>query len=93
MKPRTRSYLGTFVNSPEGESSYRLMVKNIRQVVKGGRFVKMYRHNPSNPKKWPCGTLRKEGSSHFDVYLHSRVIVKGNKFSWSHPRFYGWVLQ
>jgi hypothetical protein len=93
MKQRTTTYLGTFVNNAEGLSSYKLMVKNVRNTVTGGRFVKMFRNNPSNPKKWPCGTLRRDGSSHFDVYLLTRVETNsfGDWFR-SEPKFFNFKL-
>lgn len=79
---RTKTYLGTFVNSPEGISSYRLMVKAVRNTVTGGRFVKMFRGNPK-----PRPTNRRDGSTYFDVYLLSR-------FSWNRAEVFSgrtWV--
>lgn len=95
MKQRTNTYLGSFVNNDGGNSSYRLMIKHIRQVVNGGRFVKMYRGNsrpfwiwPSQvkPEGFKCysGSSRKEGASHFDVYF----LRRGN----SEPSFYNFKL-
>ncbi len=95
MKQRTKSYLGTFVNSPEGLSSYRLMIKHIRQVVTGGRFVKMFRGNPQydlgtdwstgKPCKLYQATQKNQGSTHFDVYL----LPREHNF----PKFYNFELK
>lgn len=94
MKERSISYLGTFVNSPEGTSSYKLMIKHIRQVVKGGRFLKMFRGNSRHVKyvdsktgkvwKWYSGCSVKKGATHFDCYL----ISKGNNY----PMFFRFKL-
>ncbi len=101
MKPRTSSYLGTFVNSPEGLSSYKLMVKNVRNTVTGGRFVKMFRGNSRKcdkisfqGKTWSTrsGCSRKEGATHFDVYLLSRIHHTENNYGWSHPKFFNFSL-
>jgi hypothetical protein len=82
MKNRTPRYLGTFVNNAEGNSSYRLMIHHIRQVVKGGRFVKMFRGGRRNRMLVTnrLGNSLKDNSTHFDVYFH------GN------PTFYGFKL-
>lgn len=101
MKQRTKSYLGTFVNSPEGLSSYRLMINHIRQVVTGGRFVKMFRGNSRTD--WECnsftgyiyqyrnGCSRKAGATHFDVYLLPRF--NSNTGAYQAPRFYNFILK
>jgi hypothetical protein len=103
MKQRTNTYLGTFVNSPEGISSYKLMVKNVRNTVTGGRFVKMFRGNSRRFHEWTDrngkthrtynGTAKKEGSTHFDVYLLSRVETNsfGDWFR-SEPKFFNFKL-
>jgi hypothetical protein len=78
MKQRTYSYLGSFVNNAEGISSYKLMVKHIRQVIKGGTFQKRHRGGKRS-QAWGRDFIKEE-STHFDVYLH------GN------PTFYGFKL-
>jgi hypothetical protein len=87
MKQRTPTYLGSFVNSPEGISSYKLMVKTVRQTVVGGRFVKMFRGNPK-----PRLTNRRDGSTHFDVYLLARVGMRSNRWVRDEPKFFNFVL-
>lgn len=99
MNKRSNSYLGTFVNNEEGISSYKLMVHHIRQVVTGGRFLKMFRGNSRNyvklqtpnGKTWKyySGCSKKGGATHFDVYLMPRSTKKG----WELPKFYNFVLQ
>lgn len=84
---RTPAYLGSFVNSPEGISSYKLMVKTVRQTVNGGRFVKMFRGNPN-----PRPTNRKDGSTHFDVYLLNRSFHTVESSKWSRPKFFNFEL-
>lgn len=95
---RPNTYLGTFVNSEEGISSYKMMVKTIRQTVNGGRFVKMFRGSPRPYRvyngmcvsfKHYQGSSRKEGSTHFDVYFLHRV----NRGSVSYPKFYNFELK
>lgn len=78
MTNRTYSYLGSFVNNAEGISSYKLMVKNIRQVVKGGKFQK--RHRGGNRSRAWGHDFIKEGATYFDVYLQGQ------------PTFYGFKL-
>ncbi len=79
---RTFSYLGSFTNNPEGISSYKLMVKTIRQTVNGGKFRKRHRggersiHGTFGKK----GDFIKKGATHFDVYFHGS------------PTFYGFKL-
>ena len=78
---RTNTYLGTFTNSEEGISSYKLMVKTIRQTVKGGKFVKMFRGGKRRKTYYgSAGCSVKEGSTHFDCYLNGQ------------PTFYGFKL-
>lgn len=94
MKQRSKNYLRTFVNNAEGISSYKLMCQHIRQVVTGGRFVKMFRGRPRPYRVWSGvggkpfkiyqGSSPKEGATHFDVYL----MWKGNQ----PPKFYGFTL-
>lgn len=82
MMKRTYSYLGTFVNNAEGLSSYKLMVKHIRQVVKGGTFQKRHRggERSQNGTFHRKGDFIKKGSTHFDVYFQGS------------PTFYGFKL-
>jgi len=100
MKTRSKNYLGTFVNSPEGILSYKLMVKTIRQTVTGGRFMKMFRGSPrpyrqyggSNgvkPFRIYQGSTPKKGATHFDCYLIQ--TWKDGKFHG--PKFYNWELR
>ena len=84
---RTKTYLGTFVNNSEGISSYKLMVKNVRNTVTGGRFVKMFRGNPK-----PRPTNRRDGSTHFDVYLLARAGMRLNLWVRDEPKFFNFTL-
>ena len=81
MKIRSKRYLGTFTNDAYGVSSYKLMVNHIRQVVRGGRFVKMFRGN-SRPDRgyYHAGCSLKENATHFDVYLLGRDNTNVPKF-------------
>ncbi len=91
MKNRTHRYLGTFVNNDEGNSSYKLMVKNVRNTVTGGRFVKMFRGNKRDKTQYgSAGCARKEGSTHFDVYLLTKWSYNG--FRQSEPKFFNFTL-
>lgn len=102
MKQRTSTYLGTFVNNVEGISSYKLMIKQIRQTVKGGRFVKMFRGNKRNRQMWVGGDGKihhtnpgcspKDGSTHFDVYLLNRSFHTVGTSKWSSPKFFNFEL-
>lgn len=102
---RTKTYLGTFVNSPEGISSYKLMIKNVRNTVIGGRFHKMFRGNSRGFTQWTDrdgkthrsykGSSKKLGATHFDVYLLSRVYCYvGKNITWerSEPKFFNFKL-
>lgn len=99
---RTQTYLGTFVNNAEGISSYKLMIKNVRNTVSGGRFVKMFRGNSKSFREFVDsdgkthrfynGTLKKEGSTHFDVYLLNRIYHRQNGYGWSKPKFFNFTL-
>lgn len=95
-KQRTQSYIGTFVNTPEGISSYKLTIRHIRQVVTGGRFVKMFRGNSRTVQRRfvnyrgdlitvRSASSRKEGATHFDVYLLTKNRVS--------PMFYNYTLK
>jgi hypothetical protein len=102
-QPRSTSYIGTFVNNVEGLSSYKLTIKHIRQVVNGGRFMKMFRGpgtrsfriwksvvNP-NGFKYYSGSSRKEGATHFDVYLLGCYNNKTGRYE--NPKFYNFELK
>lgn len=101
MKQRSSSYIGTFVNNAEGLSSYKLTIRHIRQVVTGGRFIKMFRGNKrsfrlrknyltGNPYKWFSGCSVKEGATHFDVYLVGSFNPKTGRHE--NPKFYNYEL-
>lgn len=85
MKTRTETYLGTFLTNEDGYESYKRLIKNLRQYVKGGRFVKMYRGNKRNHiYQIKSGCSPKKGATHFDVYLHPRYNVL--------PKFFNFEL-
>ena len=100
-EPRSTSYIGTFVNSPEGLSSYKLAIYHIRQVVTGGRFMKMFRGNPRPFREYTSrdgkkvklysGSSRKEGSTHFDVYLMGSINPKTQRYE--NPKFFNFELK
>jgi hypothetical protein len=81
---RTKSYIGTFPNTTEGNAKYQETIRNIRKVVSGGKFQKMFRGPGTrsfriwrstitpNGFKYYSGSSHKEGATHFDGYLHYR---------------------
>lgn len=68
-KKRTKTYLGTFYNDADGNANYQRMIRDLRHIIAGGRFVKMFRNGKRTPGS--ASTLN-EGASHFDCYLLSR---------------------
>lgn len=102
---RPNSYLGTFVNTPEGISSYKLMVKHIREVVTGGRFVKMFRGSPRSftiheyQGSWQI--LKNIKSDTFKVYSGTSLKEKSTHFDvylldrgWKNrPKFFNFELK
>lgn len=81
---RSSSYLGRFVNNFTGIRQYKNMLADIRKVVKGGRFIKMYRNGTRN---YPSSTTKNDGT-HFDAYLLPRS-TGDNK---SYPMFFNFSL-
>jgi len=82
MKRESKNYIGTFQNTPEGIQSYKNLIQSMRQIVKGGRFVKMFRGknrpthqiNGFNGQQYKIyGNQIQKNSTHFDLYLHSRI--------------------
>lgn len=61
---RTRSYITTFSNTPEGVNKYKTWLKDFRKVVKGGRITKHFR-GTSLPSA--------QTGTRFDVYVHRRI--------------------
>ena len=102
MEKRSRHYIGTFVLNKRGEEAYKRTIKTVRELVNGGRFVKMYRGGKRNKGS---KTTLKRNSTHFDVYLLPRTrkntIRKAPKGDWcdayllprhSVPKFYNFDL-
>lgn len=82
MKQRSNSYLRTFPNTVEGNLEYKQMVLNIRKVITGGRFLKMFRGNKRRMCQYGrCGSSPKEGATHFDCYLFPRNDVNPKLFN------------
>lgn len=93
---RSKTYLGTFPNTPEGNSTYKTLITDIRKVVTGGRFSKMFRGGTRRYDRFVNyegkyvtmgGSCSLNDGIRFDVYLIPRRDSKNHS-----PKFFGFEL-
>lgn len=82
MNRKSKHYIGSFANTPEGLIHYKNVIKAFRIAFKGGRFVKMFRGGSRNHWSYinykgknrivRSGSLTADKGKYFDAYFHRR---------------------
>jgi hypothetical protein len=99
--PRSKSYLATFPNTSKGNRQYKTLITDIRKVVTGGRFIKMFRGGTRHYDRFinyqgkhvtMGGACSLNDGTRFDVYLLGRDYNFETQ-SHDYPKFFGFELK